>query len=67
MKDKGKSGSTITQQQKIMMAGMAQSKMMIEQRQQFKLNDQVTSLYQKKVDAKNMLLNGQSKAHDYQQ
>jgi hypothetical protein len=57
MKDKGNSGSTITLQQKIMMAGIAQSKMMIEQQQQFKLNDQVTSLYQKKVDAKRMLLN----------
>jgi hypothetical protein len=59
MKDKGDSGSNTFLQQEIMMAGIAQSKTTIEQRQQFKLNDQVKSLYQKKVDAKRMLLNEQ--------
>jgi hypothetical protein len=46
-------------QQKIMIAGIAQSKMLIEQRQHFKMNDRVLSLYQKKVTAQRMLINEQ--------
>lgn len=43
-------------QQKIMLAGIAQSKMLIEQRHSFKMNDRVISLHQKKVSAKKMLI-----------
>jgi hypothetical protein len=41
-------------QQKIMVAGIAQSKMLIEQRHMFKLNDRIVSLHQRKVFAKKM-------------
>ncbi len=43
-------------QQIIMLAGIAQSKMLIEQRHPFKMNDRVISLHQKKGSAKNMLI-----------
>ena len=49
--------SSVSMQQKIMIAGIAQSKMLIEQRQHFKMNDRVLSLYQKKVAAQRMLIN----------
>jgi hypothetical protein len=49
----------VSTQHKIMIAGIAQSKVLIEQRQQFKLNDQVTLLHNKKVSAVRMLINEQ--------
>jgi hypothetical protein len=40
-------------QQNIMLAGIAQSKMLIERRHLFKMNDRVLSLHQKKASEKN--------------
>ncbi|KAI2490060.1 hypothetical protein MHU86_24528 [Fragilaria crotonensis] len=39
-----------------MLVGIAQSKMLIEQRHSFKMNDRVISLHQKKVSAKRMMI-----------
>ena len=49
----------ISTQQKIMIAGIAQSKVLIEQRQHFKLNDQKTLLHKEKVTAVRILINAQ--------
>ncbi len=49
--------SSVSMQQKIMIAGIAQSKMLIEQWQHFKTNDRAVSLYQKKLAAQRMLIN----------
>ena len=39
-----------------MLAGIAQSKMLIEQRHSFKMNDRVILLHQKRVAAKRMMI-----------
>ncbi len=51
--------SSVSLQQKIMIARIAQSKMLIEQQQHFKMNNRVMSLYQKKVAAQRMMINKQ--------
>jgi hypothetical protein len=47
----------VSLQHRIMVAGIAQSKMLMEQRQNDKANDRVIAFHQKKVSAQRMLLN----------